>query len=226
MPPAPGRDPADRTDSRLQVAIERLRRGDASARNELLAHTRRRLERMTRKLLRGANGFPVVRRWEQTDDVLQQSMLRLDRTLAQEPINSVRHFLALAALNIRWELKDLHRHYVGKHGLHANHQTDRMPSRDGGEDRQRKIVADAVAPPDRVEAWNAYLDGIDHLTDEQREILDAIFIHGLTQQEAADVMGMPLRTFKRRWAEIKLLLQGTLRNPGAAHDGSRPATPP
>jgi len=180
---------------------------------------------MTRKLLRGANGFPVVQRWEQTDDVLQQSMLRLDRTLTQEPINSVRHFLALAALNIRWELKSLHRHYTGRLGLHANHQTDRVPSHDGGPDRRGTIVGDAVAPPDREEVWKTYIDGIDLLTAEQREILDAIFIHGLTQQEAADVMGMPLRTFKRRWAETKLLLQGTLRDPGAARDAPRRETP-
>jgi len=221
MPPAAGHGPDDRTDSRLQAAIERLQRGDASARNELLAHTRRRLERMTRKLLRGARGFPVVQRWEQTDDVLQQSMLRLDRTLSQEPINSVRHFLSLAALNIRWELKDLHRHYSGKQGLNANHQTDRVPARDGGEERQGTIVADAVAPADRVESWNTLLDGIDTLSAEQREILDAIFIHGLTQQEAANVMAMPLRTFKRRWAETKLLLHGALGDPGESRPTPR-----
>jgi hypothetical protein len=48
--------------------VERLKRGDDSAFEELLIHFDARLLRLTRKRLKT---FPAVRRWEQTDDVLQ-----------------------------------------------------------------------------------------------------------------------------------------------------------
>jgi len=62
----------------VQGWIDRLRAGDSSARDALLACAIDRLERLTRKMLKG---FPGVHRWEQTDDVLQNAILRLSRAL-------------------------------------------------------------------------------------------------------------------------------------------------
>ena len=60
--------------TRIQLRLDRLRAGDASARDELLTMACERLRRLARKMLRG---YPGVRRWEQTDDVLQNATLRL-----------------------------------------------------------------------------------------------------------------------------------------------------
>jgi DNA-directed RNA polymerase specialized sigma24 family protein len=64
--------------TQIQRCIDCLRAGDASARDELLAQASERLIRLTRKMLRD---FPGVHRWEETDDVLQNAVVRLCRAL-------------------------------------------------------------------------------------------------------------------------------------------------
>lgn len=46
-------------------------------------------------------GYPLVRRWEQTDDVLQNSMMRLYRALAEQPPG--RFFAATRTDALEWE---------------------------------------------------------------------------------------------------------------------------
>jgi DNA-directed RNA polymerase specialized sigma24 family protein len=66
--------------TQIQRCIDRIRAGDASARDELLARATARLTRLTRKMLRD---FPDVHRWEETDDVLQNAVVRLCRVLGE-----------------------------------------------------------------------------------------------------------------------------------------------
>ena len=68
MPPTPHSETA------LQGLIDRANAGDAAAWGELLSHACERLRRLARKMLKG---FPDLRRWEGTDDLLQNAMLRL-----------------------------------------------------------------------------------------------------------------------------------------------------
>src|SRR4051794_41953005 len=60
--------------AQLNNWIDRLRAGDPAARDELLRKVCNRLERLARKMLQR---FPDVRRWAQTDDVLQNALMRL-----------------------------------------------------------------------------------------------------------------------------------------------------
>lgn len=50
------------------------------------------------------------------------------------------------------------------------------------------------------------------LPEEQREIVNMLFYEGLTQDEAAAILGISIRTLKRRWQETKLLLGEKLRD--------------
>ena len=63
----------------VQRCLDRLQAGDEVARKDLLNAACERLLRLTRKMLR-ADGR--LKRWEQTDDVFQNAMLRLHRSLA------------------------------------------------------------------------------------------------------------------------------------------------
>src|SRR5438309_1494875 len=94
----------------IQGCLDRLRAGDAAARDELLRRACGRLELLTRRMLRG---FPGVHRWEQTDDVLQNALVRLLRALKEIQPATTRDFLALSTKQIRRELIDLARHYFG-----------------------------------------------------------------------------------------------------------------
>ena len=102
----------------IQLRLDRLRSGDESARDELLDITRVRLGRLARKMLQQ---YPGVRRWEQTDDILQNAALRLCRALKKIRPESVHGFVRLAALQIRRELIDLARHYDGPEGAGRHH---------------------------------------------------------------------------------------------------------
>ena len=78
--------------------LDRLRVGDDSARERLIALAQGRFVALARAMLRR---HPHVRRWEQTDDVFQNSMVRLHRALAEVRVESVRHFFNLAAVQVR-----------------------------------------------------------------------------------------------------------------------------
>src|SRR5262249_27111768 len=75
--------------TQLQAWIDRIKAGDQTAHAELLNHACERLRRLTRKMLQDFSG---VRRWEETDDVCQNALLRLHRALQAVPLESVEQF--------------------------------------------------------------------------------------------------------------------------------------
>src|SRR6266478_4316912 len=112
-----GMDQTDEADDLL----ERHRAGDASARDGLIRLAQLRFMALARAMLRR---YPHLRRWEQTDDLLNAALARLHRSLTEVRPETVRHFDNLAATQIRRELIDLARRYHGPEGTGANHHTD------------------------------------------------------------------------------------------------------
>src|SRR3954468_524031 len=104
-----------------QELLERHRAGDPSARDGLIGLAQGRFVALARAMLRR---HPHVRRWEETDDLLQAALMRLHRSLAEVRPGDVRHLDNLAAAQIRRELIDLARRHHGPEGLGANHHTD------------------------------------------------------------------------------------------------------
>jgi DNA-directed RNA polymerase specialized sigma24 family protein len=94
----------------LSLLLNRLQAGDPTAREELITAAIGRLELLARKMLRQ---YPSVHRWEQTNDVLQNTLMRLDRALKDVVPDSSAGFLKLASEQIRRELIDLARHHRG-----------------------------------------------------------------------------------------------------------------
>ena len=194
MPATPSPSPGT---AQLHGWINRIQAGDESARDELVRAFSARLEQLARLKLRD---FPGVARWEQTGDVMNAAVLRLQRALSAVTPESPRHFYNLAGIQVRRELLDLARRYAGPQGLGANHQTD--PS--GGLLRQ---AADEGEPSSAAE-WNEFLERAERLPEEEREAFDLLWVQGLTQEEAAAVLGVSVRTVKRRWQSARLLLSG------------------
>jgi len=54
------------------------------------------------------------------------------------------------------------------------------------------------------------LDAIDELPDDDREAFDLVRIQGLTQPEAAEVLGVSVKTVQRRLNHARLLLADAL----------------
>jgi RNA polymerase sigma factor (sigma-70 family) len=189
------------TDTQIQNLIDLNLKGDESAREALLQHSCDRLLRLTRRTFRN---YPYLRRWEATDDVFQNAMVRLHRALQTVRIESVRHFFNLAGLQIRRELNDLTRHYFGPEGYGANHHTDHKPADEAGGSLDR------ADEPEDLAKWTLFHEHCDKLPEEEREVVNLVFYQGLTQEEAASVLGLSVRTLKRRWQQAKLALQACL----------------
>ena len=186
------------SDTQLQGLIDLAKNGDTRAKTLLLDHACERLLKLTRKMFRN---YPSLRRWELTDDVFQNSLVRLHRALANTEVESVLHFFNLAGLQIRRELLDLKKHHFGPEGHGSNHHTDRQAPDDAG----GTLYATSDEPED-ISMWGEFHARVDKLPDELKEVVNLLFYEGLTQEEGSVVLGVSLRTLKRRWQEAKLRL--------------------
>ena len=187
-------------DIRLQQLVDLARKGNASSDRMLLEHAHDRLMVLTRSIFRD---FPSLRRWEQTEDVFQNSMIRMQRALSGVKVESARHFLNLAALQIRRELHDLTRKYFGPLGVAANHHSDHQPS-----DNPGGALHSIAAKPENLSQWTDFHAAVERLPPEELEVFNLVYYEGLTQEEAAPVLGLSLRTLKRLWQSAKVRLHG------------------
>lgn len=198
---------SEASDTQLLNLIELAASGRPEARAALIDHACDRLLRLTRKMF---HGYPGLRRWEQTDDVFQNSLIRLHRALAEVQVESVRHFFNLAAVQVRRALLDLSKRHFGPLGFAANHHTDGQPADDAGAAFDEK---QGDAPQSPVE-WIDFHECVESLAEDEREVVNLLLYEGLTQEEAAKLLGVSLRTVKRRWHEARNRLHQTL-----GHDG-------
>ncbi len=182
--------------------LDRLGDGDGTARDRLIALAQGRFVALARAMLRR---YPQVRRWEQTDDLLQAALMRLHRSLAQVRLEGVKHFDNLAAAQIRRELIDLARHYHGPEGLGANHHTD------GAEpDGRLARIADPSGRPETLQEWAAFHEAVDRLPEEERQIIGLLWYGGLSHAQAAEALGVSTKTVQRRWTSARLMIRDAL----------------
>jgi len=181
--------------SELHDLLERVRHGDFDARNRVIEHACDRLRRLTQKML---GKYPKVRRWAETDDVLQNSLLRLHHSMAELKPESVRQFYGLAAVQIRRELLDLAKHFLGAEGIGGNHHSD------GGESAESQTTD--LLEPETLEAWARFHEHVDSLPQDEQEVVQLVWYEGFKQNEAAAVLGISLATLKRRWQSARLRL--------------------
>ncbi len=186
----------------VEASLARYHAGDAAALDDLLHHAGARLQLLARQMLRR---FPRVRRWTQTDDVLQGALLRLLRAVQAVRPATARAFFGLAAEQVRRELLDLARHYYGAEGPGTHHATPN-PARTGGMlacDRP-----DRTDEPGALAEWCELHRHIASLPAELREVMDLLYYQGLTQPVAAAVLSVTVRTVQRRWQAALLRLHG------------------
>jgi RNA polymerase sigma-70 factor (ECF subfamily) len=202
--------PLDDLDSTyMRHLVDRVRRGDGAASNELLHRAGARLEELARIMLRQ---FPAVGRYEETGDVLQGASMRLLRALGEvRPVNT-RAFFGLAAEQIRRELIDLARHHFGRQGWAANHESN-APSPDSsaavlGLCRE---PLDADELPEELEEWAAFHVAVVGLPVDEREVFNLRYYHGWKEKDIAELLQMENRTVRRKWRHACLHLNALLR---------------
>jgi RNA polymerase sigma-70 factor (ECF subfamily) len=178
---------SEEASARLQTSLDLLRHGDPAALDGLIRHTVDRLNRLTRKMLQG---FPRLQRWLDSDDLLQNALLRLLQALRRHTPTSAQHFFRLAALELRRELVDLTRHYFGPEGSGANHASASGPVPDKPE---------STYDPQRLACWTEFHRQVEALPAEERDVFELLHYQGLSQTDAAALLGLSLSTVKRRW---------------------------
>jgi len=197
---------ATQSSTQIQLGLNRLREGDKSARDQLLKIACGRLTRLARKMLRR---YPGVRQWEQTDDILQNAAMRLCRALDVIKPVSVRSFINLAAVQIRRELIDLARHYEGPEGPGRYHASLSVSDGSGS----RPSLPDPgteTDDPARLATWTEFHSEVSALPDAEKEIFDLLWYQGLTQAEAAALLGLTERVVRYRWRVARLKLHERL----------------
>lgn len=201
---------------RFQLCLQRHQSGDPQAISELLVHCGDRLRTLARRMLRG---FRKVARWQDTDDVLQNSMVRLLGALKSVKPQTPPEFFGLAALQMRRELIDLARAFSRPNSFEANHKTDPPGSRpeSSPEPMENKVIGKNLErhpyseEPGSLEDWIQFHELVATLPVEQRQIADMIFYQGMGVEDVAIALGVSPRTIRRRWLAARLSLAKSLR---------------
>ena len=132
----------------------------------------------------------------QAEDVLSDVVERLLKAMREARPANVRQFFALASQHMRWELNDLARR-LDKQPVAVELQDDQAPA---------PANSDSGLSPNGRRIFEA----IDRLPEGEREAFDLVRIQGMTQGEAAHVLGISPMTVKRRLNRSLKMLTETL----------------
>lgn len=135
---------------------------------------------------------------------------RLLKAMREVRPEGVRQFFALANRHMRWELNDLARR--------LDNQAEAAQVRDSLAAAPSESSGSQITPGAR-----RILDTIEGLPDDEREVFDLVRDQGMTQGEAAIVLGVSPKTVQRRLDRGVLLLSQKLSDlqplPPALPDG-------
>jgi RNA polymerase sigma-70 factor (ECF subfamily) len=120
----------------------------------------------------------------QVDELLGAVAERLLKALREARPRDVRQLFALANQHMRWELNDLAR------------RLDQQPA--AAELCEGLVPAPASSVSGLSPDGLRMLRAIDELPEEEREVFDLVRIQGMTQIEAAELLGVSVATVKRR----------------------------
>jgi RNA polymerase sigma-70 factor (ECF subfamily) len=151
----------------------------------LLDRSVRRLQHLCTSLLyrqyRRLTLPPVNLQPEEMLDAVVERLLQAMRSVRPQ---TVRQFFALVNQHMRWELNDVAR------------RLDERPT--ALELREDVVPAPASSGSVLTPEGRRMLGAIDELPEDEREVFGLIHVQGLTQCEAAEVLGVSVRTVQRR----------------------------
>jgi RNA polymerase sigma-70 factor (ECF subfamily) len=140
----------------------------------------------------------------QADELLGAVAERLLKALREARPRTVRELFALANQHMRWELNDLAR------------RLDDQP--DAVELCEGLVPAPATSASGLTPEGRRMLQAIGDLPEDEREAFDLVRIQGLTQVEAAEVLGVSIKTVQRRLNRALLILEEELDDLGPARE--------
>ena len=177
--------------------LQKLKSGLPESRNALLEHSQKRLRHMVRRHFWQQQD---LRRLEETDDILQKALLRLNKAMETIHPGTVAEFFGLASQQIRWVLLDLGQE-MGK--LREN---DSFEFRMFSDKFLFDLPKDDSASPGSLLEWEHFHKTIQSLSELDKSLFDLLYYQGLTQDEAPEILNIPIRSLKRYWRNAKVKL--------------------
>jgi RNA polymerase sigma-70 factor (ECF subfamily) len=203
---------SDESTTVLQAQLEQTVTGDAEAGQRLLELTRDRLMRHARRFLHGQDAR--LEPFAQTDDVVQQLYLKIlqnqDRFWVNadgEPVRTLAEFFGHTSAWMRDVLCDLLRNAYGRHDNRpAVLPLDGGPSDTGPRYEPSSDTLDG----EKLRRWTEFHEAVARLPDDLRAVFDLLWYQGMSQAEAAMLLGLAVRTVKLRWIKARLQVQQPL----------------
>jgi RNA polymerase sigma-70 factor (ECF subfamily) len=101
-------------------------------------------------------------------------------------------------------LIDLSRRYYGAEGLGSHHETEVRGA--DGRTSPRHEPSDVSGEPASLMEWSEFHEQVEALPEEERETFNLLWYEQLTQDEAAEALGVTARTVRRRWQDARYRL--------------------
>lgn len=177
---------ADDSTQQLQSIVERVRRGDPTARRALLDAAFHRLRRLTAHIFNGSFS-PLAARHE-VDSIAHEAWLRLAQAMESADVQSLDHFFHLAAQKVRHVLLDL----IDK-DKRALSQVAALGSENS------LPVGGRTHDPARLAVWTEFHRKAAELPDDERAVFEMHYYLDLPQAEVAAALGLHPRKVSRLW---------------------------
>jgi RNA polymerase sigma-70 factor (ECF subfamily) len=144
--------------------------------------------------------FPHVGEFEDSGDVLHDSLPRLIRALQAVPPASVAQFFTLASRQIHWELLGLAKRYAKREAPRGYQSpaggSDGSPGAPPGE----PATTDS---PSTLASWTEFHRAVEALPDKERDVFDLLYYQELTHAEAAALLHVSESTIRRLWLSAR-----------------------
>jgi RNA polymerase sigma factor (sigma-70 family) len=175
----------------LRGLIDRLGRGDDSARAELLARAYNRLRRIAAAMFH--RDFPGLRDRHDLESVVDESWARLMRALETVRPPTVEDFLRLVAHKVRQVLLDMAGRQKRRDERLRAAAAQRRDDPVGGD------PADESLEPGRLALLTEFHRQVENLPADQRTVFDLHYYTDLPQAEIARLLGMHPRKVSYLW---------------------------
>jgi RNA polymerase sigma factor (sigma-70 family) len=133
----------------------------------------------------------------QSEEMLSAVVERLLKAMREVHPKTVRQFFALANQHMRWELNDLARR--------LDRETRAVELRESLVPAVLESSGSRISPN-----TGRILEAIDKLPEEEREVFSLVRIQGMTQSDAAGLLGVSPKTIQRRVNRSLVLLSDWL----------------
>lgn len=169
--------------------LQRVRAGDADARDRLFPLVYEELRQVARRALRRERPDHTMRPTE----LVHEAFLKLGS--AEAPWQDRAHFFGVAARAMRQILVD--------------HARRRMAGKRGGgmiATTLEDVGAEEGLPPEEVLALDAALERLEKMDPRLRALVEYRFFGGLSDKEIAELLQISERTVNRDWAKARAWL--------------------